>query len=159
MLKVTDDGVHITLQPTATAPTKLTSIVLSAVIIATVAGLMAAAILPIWLGGLALLVTLVSTLVWQQRHTATKAAQLSGGALTLGAYRLSHQQFGQSTHYALAKTDTVTPDSNSITICDSAGHTIYHIQGFSDPKHCQVAAAVLQGKAIQTQVKAIRLSS
>ena len=81
------------------------------------------------------------------------------GELRLTQQGFSHHQGAKVTSYQLLPSDSIEPTSHGMTIYNADGLTLYHITGFHDPKHIKIAQAVLQGKPIKTQGKAIKLRS
>lgn len=92
---------------------------------------------------------------YRKRHQST---YLSGGDLLLTSKSFTHTSLGKVTQYQLQATDKVSFTGDTLTINNQQGKTRYQIQGFSDPKQLEVAHAVLNGKTIQTQGKAIRMN-
>lgn len=92
---------------------------------------------------------------YRKRHQPT---YLSGGDLLLTSKAFTHTSLGKVTQYQLQATDKVNLIGDTLTINNQQGKTRYQIQGFSDPKQLEVAHAVLNGKTIQTQGKAIRMN-
>lgn len=159
MLKVTDTGVTIALQPQSTGSSVLTQLLWVGIAIAVIGTLMAINALSAMIGAVLILTVLIASAVWSMLTRNKTTSLLTGGELRLTQQGFSHHQDGKATHYQLSMTDSITATANGLSICNANGDTLYHIQGFHDPKHIQIAQAVLQGKPIKTQGKAIKLQS
>lgn len=169
MLTVNDHGVTIALQSGAPMPSRLRSVVVVAVIIAVTGGLMALSLIPTMLGAFIIVMALVGSYAWHYFAQSSDPPLLFGGDLSLKPYEFSHQAQGRTVNYRLQPTDTVhllpmdSPINKSqpmaLSIHRGDGKVLYQISGFSDAKHQQIAQAVLQGKSVQAQAKAIRLKS
>ncbi len=159
MLKVTDTGVTIGLQSQAMTPNKLTQILWMGIAIAVVGILMAFKMLSVAIGSLMILLAIISSVAWQSFNRKKQVPTLAGGELRLTQQGFSHHQGAKVTSYQLLPSDSVEPTTDGMTIYNADGQTLYHITGFHDPKHIKIAQAVLQGKPIKTQGKAIKLQS
>lgn len=159
MLKVTDTGVTITLQPKPTGSSILTQLLWVGIAIAVIGILMAINVLSAVIGAVLILIILVASTVWPMLTRNNMTSLLTGGELRLTQQGFSHHQGGKVTHYQILTTDSITATANGLSICNASGDTLYHIQGFYEPKHIQIAQAVLQGQPIKTQGKAIKLQS
>ena len=159
MLKVTDTGVTIGLQSQAVTPNKLTQILWVGIAIAVVGLLMAFKMLSVAIGSLMILLAIIASFAWQSFNRKKEVPTLTGGELRLTQQGFSHHQGANVTSYQLLPSDSIEPTTHSMTIYNADGQTLYRITGFHDPKHIKIAQAVLQGKPIKTQGKAIKLQS
>lgn len=159
MLKVTDTGVTIGLQSQAVTPNKLTQILWVGIVIAGVGLLMAFKLLSVAIGSLMILLAIIAGVAWQALKQKKEVPTLTGGELRLTQQGFSHHQGANVTSYQLLLSDSIEPTTHGMTIYNADGLTLYHITGFHDPKHIKIAQAVLQGKPIKTQGKAIKLQS
>ena len=172
VLTVLDDGVKIGLQPVAGGKpawyrfgyqwTWLGMAVLLAVIgAAHVLG---------WLTGGQTGVAIIAVIVvsalanWLGSHRAANQtespAQLSGGFLQVRKGALTHtDDTGKTTPIVLASCEQVQIDGTALHICHADGTPRCRVLGFTAPQHAQIARAVLQGKPIQTNAKAVRLNA
>ena len=159
MLKVTDTGVTIGLQSQAVTPNKLTQILWVGIAIAVVGLLMAFKMLSVVIGSLMILLAIIASVAWQSLNRKKEVPTLTGGELRLTQQGFSHHQGAKVTSYQLLPSDSIEPTAHGMTIYNADGLTLYHITGFHDPKHIKIAQAVLQGKPIKAQGKAIKLQS
>lgn len=159
MLKVTDTGVTIGLQSQAVTPNKLTQILWVGIAIAGVGLLMAFKMLSVATGSLMILLAIIVSGLWQALNRKKQVPTLTGGELRLSQQGFSHHQGAKVTSYQLLPSDSIEPTTDGMTIYNADGQTLYHITGFHDPKHIKIAQAVLQGKPIKAQGKAIKLQS
>lgn len=159
MLKVTDTGVTIGLQSQAVTPNKLTQILWVGIAIAVVGLLMAFKMLSVVIGSLMILLAIIASVAWQSLNRKKEVPTLTGGELRLTQQGFSHHQGANVTSYQLLPSDSIEPTTHGMTIYNADGLTLYHITGFHDPKHIKIAQAVLQGKPIKAQGKAIQLQS
>lgn len=159
MLKVTDTGVTIGLQSQAVTPNKLTQILWVGIAIAVVGLLMAFKMLPVAIGSLMILLAIIAGVAWQALKQKKEVPTLTGGELRLTQQGFSHHQGANVTSYQLLPSDSIEPTTHGMTIYNADGLTLYRITGFHDPKHIKIAQAVLQGKPIKAQGKAIKLQS
>lgn len=159
MLKVTDTGVTIGLQSQAVTPNKLTQILWMGIAIAGVGLLMAFKMLSVAIGSLMILLAIIASVAWQSFNRKKEVPTLTGGELRLTQQGFSHHQGANVTSYQLLPSDSVEPTIDGMIIYNADGLTLYHITGFHDPKHIKIAQAVLQGKPIKAQGKAIKLQS
>lgn len=159
MLKVTETGVTIGLQGQAVTPNKLTQILWVGIAIAVVGILMSFKLLSVAIGSLMILLAIIASVVWQAFNRKKQVPTLTGGELRLTQQGFSHHQDTNVTSYQLLPSDSIEPTTDGMTIYNADGQTLYHITGFHDPKHIKIAQAVLQGKPIKTQSKAIKLQS
>ena len=159
MLKVTDTGVTIGLQSQAATPTILTQILWMGIAIAVVGLLMAFKMLSVAIGSLMILLAIIVGVAWQSFNQKKQVPILTGGELRLTQQGFSHHQGANVTSYQLLPSDNIEPTTDGMIIYNADGLTLYHITGFHDPKHIKIAQAVIQGKPIKTQGKAIKLQS
>ena len=159
MLKVTDTGVTIGLQSQAVTPNKLTQILWMGIAIAVVGLLMAFKMLSVATGSLMILLAIIASVVWQSFNRKKEVPTLTGGELRLTQQGFSHRQGAKVTSYQFLPSDSIEHTIDGMTIYNADGQTLYHITGFHDPKHIKIAQAVIQGKPIKTQGKAIKLQS
>lgn len=159
MLKVTDTGVTIGLQSQAVTPNKLTQILWVGIVIAVVGLLMAFKMLPVAIGSLMILLAIIAGVAWQSFNRKKEVPTLTGGELRLTQQGFSHHRGANVTSYQLLPSDSIEPTTDGMIIYNADGLTLYHITGFNDPKHIKIAQAVLQGKPIKAQGKAIKLQS
>lgn len=159
MLKVTDTGVTIGLQSQAVTPNKLTQILWVGIAIAGLGLLMAFKMLSVAIGSLMILLAIIASVVWQSFNRKKEVPTLTGGELRLTQQGFSHHEGAKVTSYQLLPSDSVEPTTDGMIIYNADGQTLYRITGFHDPKHITIAQAVLQGKPIKTQSKAIKLQS
>ena len=159
MLKVTDTGVTIGLQSQAVTPNKLTQILWVGIAIAVVGLLMAFKMLSVVIGSLMILLAIIASVAWQSLNRKKEVPTLTGGELRLTQQGFSHHQGAKVTSYQLLPSDSIEPTTHGMTIYNADGLTLYRIRGFNDPKHITIAQAVLQGKPIKAQGKAIKLQS
>ena len=159
MLKVTDTGVTIGLQSQAVTPNKLTQILWVGIAIAVVGLLMAFKMLSVAIGSLMILLAIIASVAWQSLNRKKEVPTLTGGELRLTQQGFSHHQGAKVTSYQLLPSDSIEPTTHGMTIYNADGLTLYRIRGFNDPKHITIAQAVLQGKPIKAQGKAIKLQS
>lgn len=159
MLKVTETGVTIGLQSQAMTPNKLTQILWVGIAIAVVGLLMAFKMLSVAIGSLMMLLAIIAGVAWQSFNQKKQVPILTGGELRLTQQGFSHHQGANVTSYQLLPSDSIEHTIDGMTIYNADGLTLYHITGFHDPKHIKIAQAVLQGKPIKTQGKAIKLQS
>lgn len=159
MLKITETGVTIGLQSQAVTPTKFTPILWVGIAIAMVGLLMAFKMLSVAIGSLMILLAIIASVAWQSFNQKKQVPTLTGGELRLTQQGFSHHQGANVTSYQLLPSDSIEPTTDGMTIYNADGLTLYHITGFHDPKHIKIAQAVLQGKPIKAQGKAIKLQS
>ncbi|HBI49094.1 MAG TPA: hypothetical protein DDY26_04615 [Moraxellaceae bacterium] len=159
MLKVTETGVTIGLQSQAMTPNKLTQILWVGIAIAGVGLLMAFKMLSVAIGSLMILLAIIASVAWQALKQKKEVPTLTGGELRLTQQGFSHHRGDNVTSYELLPSDSVEPTTDGMTIYNADGLTLYRITGFHDPKHIKIAQAVLQGKSIKAQGKAIKLQS
>ena len=159
MLKVTETGVTIGLQSQAKVANKLTQILWVGIAIAVVGLLMAFKMLSVAIGSLMILLAIIVGVAWQSFNQKKQVPILTGGELRLTQQGFSHHQGAKVTSYQFLPSDSIEPTIDGMTIYNADGLTLYHITGFHDPKHIKIAQAVLQGKPIKTQGKAIKLQS
>ena len=159
MLKVTETGVTIGLQSQAMTPNKLTQILWVGIAIAVVGLLMAFKMLSVAIGSLMMLLAIIAGVAWQSFNQKKQVPILTGGELRLTQQGFSHHQGAKVTSYQLLPSDSIEHTIDGMTIYNADGLTLYHITGFHDPKHIKIAQAVIQGKPIKTQGKAIKLQS
>ena len=159
MLKVTDTGVTIGLQSQAVTPNKLTQILWVGIAIAVVGLLMAFKMLSVAIGSLMILLAIIASVAWQSLNRKKEVPTLTGGELRLTQQGFSHHEGAKVTSYQLLPSDSVEPTTDGMIIYNADGQTLYRITGFHDPKHIKIAQAVLQGKPIKAQGKAIKLQS
>ena len=159
MLKVTETGVTIGLQSQAVTPNKLTQILWMGIAIAVVGLLMAFKMLSVATGSLMILLAIIVSGLWQALNRKKQVPTLTGGELRLTQQGFSHHEGAKVTSYQLLPSDSVEPTTDGMIIYNADGQTLYRITGFHDPKHIKIAQAVLQGKPIKTQSKAIKLQS
>ena len=159
MLKVTETGVTIGLQSQAVKPNKLTQILWVGIAIAVVGLLMAFKLLSVAIGSLMILLAIIASVAWQALKQKKEVPTLTGGELRLTQQGFSHHRGDNVTSYELLPSDSVEPTTDGMTIYNADGLTLYRITGFHDPKHIKIAQAVLQGKSIKAQGKAIKLQS
>lgn len=159
MLKVTETGVTIGLQSQAATPTILTQILWMGIAIAVVGLLMAFKMLSVAIGSLMMLLAIIASVVWQAIKQKKEVATLTGGELRLTQQGFSHHQGANVTSYQFLPSDSIEHTIDGMTIYNADGLTLYHITGFHDPKHIKIAQAVIQGRPIKTQGKAIKLQS
>ena len=159
MLKVTETGVTIGLQSQAKVANKLTQILWVGIAIAVVGLLMAFKMLSVAIGSLMMLLAIIAGVAWQSFNQKKQVPTLTGGELRLTQQGFSHHQGANVTSYQLLPSDSIEHTIDGMTIYNADGLTLYHITGFHDPKHIKIAQAVLQGKPIKTQGKAIKLQS
>lgn len=159
MLKVTETGVTIGLQSQAATPNKLTQILWVGIAIAVVGLLMAFKMLSVAIGSLMILLAIIASVAWQSFNQKKEVPTLTGGELRLTQQGFSHHRGANVTSYQLLPTDSIEPTTDGMIIYNADGQTLYHITGFHDPKHIKIAQAVLQGKPIKAQGKAIKLQS
>lgn len=159
MLKVTETGVTIGLQSQAMTPNKLTQILWVGIAIAVVGLLMAFKMLSVAIGSLMMLLAIIAGVAWQSFNQKKQVPTLTVGELRLTQQGFSHHQGAKVTSYQLLPSDSIEHTIDGMTIYNADGLTLYHITGFHDPKHIKIAQAVLQGKPIKTQGKAIKLQS
>ena len=120
---------------------------------------MAFKMLPVAIGSLMILLAIIASVAWQSLNRKKEVPTLTGGELRLTQQGFSHHQGAKVTSYQLLPSDSIEPTTHGMTIYNADGLTLYHITGFHDPKHIKIAQAVLQGKPIKTQGKAIKLQS
>ena len=159
MLKVTDTGVTIGLQSQAVTSNKLTQILWVGIAIAGLGLLMAFKMLSVAIGSLMMLLAIIAGVAWQSFNRKKEVPTLTGGELRLTQQGFSHHQGANVTSYQLLPSDSIEPTIDGMTIYNADGLTLYRITGFHDPKHIKIAQAVLQGKSIKAQGKAIKLQS
>ena len=159
MLKVTETGVTIGLQSQAKVANKLTQILWVGIAIAVVGLLMAFKMLSVAIGSLMMLLAIIAGVAWQSFNQKKQVPILTGGELRLTQQGFSHHQGAKVTSYQLLPSDSIEHTIDGMTIYNADGQTLYHITGFHDPKHIKIAQAVLQGKPIKAQGKAIKLQS
>lgn len=159
MLKVTDTGVTIALHSQPNTSSILTQILWVGIAIAVVGILMAVKIISVLVGTLMILLVIIASFVWQSLNRKKDVPILTGGELRLTQQGFSHHQGGKATSYQLLTSDRVEPTADGMIICNENGQTVYHIKGFNDAKQIEIAQAVIQGKQIKTQGKAIKLQS
>jgi len=159
MLKVTETGVTIGLQSQAKVANKLTQILWVGIAIAVVGLLMAIKMLSVAIGSLMMLLAIIAGVAWQSFNQKKQVPTLTGGELRLTQQGFSQHQGANVTSYQFLPSDSIEHTIDGMTIYNADGQTLYHITGFHDPKHIKIAQAVLQGKPIKTQGKAIKLQS
>ena len=159
MLKVTETGVTIGLQSQAKVANKLTQILWVGIAIAVVGLLMAFKMLSVAIGSLMMLLAIIAGVAWQSFNQKKQVPTLTGGELRLTQQGFSHHQGAKVISYQLLPSDSIEHTIDGMTIYNADGLTLYHITGFHDPKHIKIAQAVIQGKPIKTQGKAIKLQS
>lgn len=159
MLKVTDEGVQILLKQTP-KPNPIWRYTLVIVVLCAINGILAFA-LHWYSTNMAIILNIFIIILSSGLHTYRKRQQpktLSGGDLLLLPNGFTHRLLGKTTQYQLTQFDTVKTIGDTLQIANNH-KTVYQIQGFLEPKHLEVAHAVLEGKQIKTQAKAIQLQS
>lgn len=160
MLKVTDDGVKIALEPQLKTPFPLRELLVLAVLffINTILCVELHLYSREMMAILNVVILMISFVIqqWRRKH---QPKILSGGDLLLTSKQFVHNLFGTTTQYQLQATDNVNLMGDVLTISNQQGKVLYQIQGFSEPKQLEVAQAVLSGKTIATQTKAIKMQS
>ncbi len=159
MLKVTDDGINVSLNPAPTANPLLTQVLLYAVFMAVIGGLKMLGVISAGIMALLVVVIVAGMGVWYFLQHKNTTKTLSGGELRLTTKGFTHYQLGKTTQYQLTPQNSVHIEGHTMAIRDAQGKALYHIHGFSDPKHLEIAHAVLQGKTIKTQGKSITMQS
>lgn len=160
MLKVTDEGIKISLNSQFKTPFPLQEILILAILtfINSILGFE----LNLYSKEVTVLINVIILAIvyclryWRIKH---QPKILSGGDLLLTNQQLVHNAFGTRTQYQLQSNDTIQAVGETLLIKNQQDKTLYQINGFNDPKHLEVAQAVLNGKTIQTQGKAIKLQS
>lgn len=159
MLKVTDDGVLILLKQTP-KPTFIWRDTLVIVGLCAINGVLAFA-LHWYSTNVAIILNVFIIILSSSLHTYRKRQQpkmLSGGDLVLSPNTFTHHFLGKTTQYQLTQFDTVKTIGDMLQIANNH-KIVYQIVGFLEPKHLEVAHAVLNGKTIATQAKAIKMQN
>lgn len=160
MLVVTDNGVQVLLQQKAPPNIKLKDAIMVAVLVAIncILGLgIKSYSMSICIGiNLIILAFSIGLQVYRKRN---QPVVLSGGDLLLSPHTFKHTSLGKTTQYQLTQNDKIEMKKDSLQICNAQHKILYQINGFSEPKQVEVAQAVLEGKSLKTQGKAIRMQS
>lgn len=158
MLVVTDNGVKIQLADAPSSAHKVMPILITSALLVLL-GVAIAIGLPVEIAiGVAILI-IAGGFLWQkfgQKSTPTKT--IAGGEITITPAQIEHiSPSGQRMVYPLPQHIDFTQSDNQLFITDKSAQPLLTISGFSQPQHLTIAQAVLQGKSIKTQGKAIRM--
>lgn len=166
MLKVLDNGVKIQLENKFSLPVKmalLSLVLIISVFLGIVGILFFVKLITSSVATLLITVIIVGFFgwqVWQKNKNQTTPTLITGGEVTITPAQIEHTSAtGQKMVYPLPKNIHFESAENNLKIIDNANLPLITIQGFSSPQHITIAQAVLQGKTIKTQGKAIKMQS
>lgn len=159
MLQVTEDGIKLTLQSKPLASSMLTQIIAVSGVLAVLGVLDMLGVISKTMLVVLVLLTLVAMAGVKVFQSKQHTPLLTGGELQILNKGFIHRQLGQTTTYQLAVDDKLVATDTCLRIADRTGKILYQIEGFSEPRHLEVAQAVLQGKQIKTQAKAIKMQN
>lgn len=160
MLVVTDNGVQLLLKPKTNLKIAWQDRLAMAILFAINALLSFG--LHLYSVGISIFITVVIIMisfVLEAYRKRNQPVSLSGGDLVLSPNAFKHTFLGKTTQYQLDQHDKIEKHGDSLKICNGQNKTLYQIKGFSESKHLEVAQAVLEGKQIKTQAKAIKMQS
>lgn len=150
MLKLTDEGAKITLQPSAISDDGLFwfggALLVGAVVVA-----LAMSLLPerLAIGALALLI--IGSFIFNQKRQQYKKARIgmiSSGILWVRAGELVHEHQGKRELIQLQANDKITLEGEQLQIITADDMRKYHIIGFDTAQEAQATKAILQGQAL-----------
>ena len=170
MLIVTDNGVKIQLQ-NSTAPAMnfaiFPRIVITGLLLALV-GIGLAMGLSVGIAIVLILAIVAGAIIWQKflanprplLENTMSPHIITGGEVLITPSQIEH--ISASNHksvYPLPQYICFEIEDNQLKISDIKNLPLLVISGFQEPQHAKVTQAVLQGKTIQTQGKAIKMQS
>lgn len=161
MLVITENGVKIQLAQLKNASTysNVNTIIMLVLPLITV-GLITS-ILPLEIAIGLLVVIIAYKVIMRMKKVKTSQAQtISGGEILITPAQIEHiSSLGQKMVYPLPEQIDFIPSENQLLITDNFAQPLLTIAGFNNPQHATITQAVLQGKQIKTQGKAIKMQS
>lgn len=162
MLKLTDNGAHITLQGQSTPSGDGLFWFGSALLIGAVGVAMAMSLLPErWaIGALALLIVGSYIFNRQRQKLKKQAANLiRGGVLDVRAGMFTHKALGTQNRVTIAADDHIQIQGNELIVLDTNNQQKCLVTGFETLKEAQVMQAVLQGQQLNKRNANIKMQS
>lgn len=162
MLKLTDNGAHITLQGQSTPSGDGLFWFGSALLIGAVGVAMAMSLLPErWaIGALALLIVGSYIFNRQRQKLKKQAANLiRGGVLDVRAGTFTHNALGTQNRVNIAADDHIQIQGNELIVLDANNQQKCLVTGFETLKEAQVMQAVLQGQQLNKRNANIKMQS
>lgn len=159
MLNVTEDGVKITLENQPVASPFLVLIMGTALLLfATGVGL-SLGYLSVRgsIGAIALIA--IFSYAWRFYQNKHEATHITGGQILLSKNCIQHLNGVAKKTYHLQTDDKIEPNNDTLTIKNQNGKIRLIVSGFSQSQYIPISQAVLQGKKIQTQGKAIKMQN
>ncbi len=161
MLKLTDDGAKITLQPQPASSDNGLFWFGSALLVGAIAVAMAMSLLPerLSIGALALLI-IGSFFFNRQRQQRKKQSSgvINSGVLWVRAGELVHDNQGKRHSIELAEGDKITLFGEQLQIIDANDNRKYHISGFDSAQEAKATQAILQGQALSKRHVNIKMN-
>ncbi len=161
MLKLTDDGAKITLQPQPPSGDNGLFWFGSALLVGAIAVAMAMSVLPerLSIGALALLI--IGSFFFNRKRQQRKK-QLSGvinsGVLWVRAGELVHDNQGKRESIQLSEGDKITLFGEQLQIVDANDKRKYHISGFESSQEATATQAILQGQTLNKRHVNIKMN-
>lgn len=157
MLNVTENGVKITLEDRPIAsPFLVLMMGIVLLVFATGVGLS--------LGYLsvrgsigAIAVIAVLSYAWRVYQNKHEAVHITGGEILLSKNCIEHKKSIQKKTYHLQESDNIECSNDTLLIKNQQGKVRLIVSGFAQSQYISVGQAVLQGKQIKTQGKAIKM--
>lgn len=96
---------------------------------------------------------------WRFYQNRNEALHITGGEILLSKCCIEHQTSLQKKTYHLHENDNIECDNDALIIKNQQGKIRLTVSGFSQSQYIPISQAVLQGKQIKTQAKAIKMQS
>ncbi|WP_019519485.1 hypothetical protein [Faucicola boevrei] len=157
MLTVTDNGVKVVLNSADTPNPFLGLLIATALLLAMVGVALGLGWLSVRASIGALAVIAVLSYFWRFYQQKQEIIKISGGQILLSKQQIDHAHPLGNKTYRLQADDRLEITDNQLTVITAQGKIRLVVLGFSQPQHAQISQAVLQGKQIQTQAKAIKM--
>jgi hypothetical protein len=162
MLKLTDNGAHITLQGQSTPSGDGLFWFGSALLIGAIGVAMAMSLLPErWaIGALGLLI--VGSFIFNRQRQQLKkqtASLIRGGTLDVQAGAFTHTVLGKQNRVVIAAGDQIEIRGEELVIVDANHQQKCQVSGFDSTKEAQVMQAVLQGQQFGKRNANIKMQS
>lgn len=160
MLTVIDNGVKIQLTAEHHPQQWLSLILISAIFFFAIGIGLMLGWLSVRLSIASIALIAVLSWVWQWYRQKFDMPIITGGELIIQPHQIIHHPMvGKPQKIAIPTVDNINITDNCLIIYNEQGKIAYQILGFQQPQHIKIAEAVLQGKTIQMQGKAIRMQS
>lgn len=157
MLNVTENGVKITLEDRPVASPFLVLIMGVTLLLFAIGVGLSLGYLSVRgsIGAIGLIALLsYGWRVYQNKH---ETVHITGGEILLSKNCIEHKKAIQKKNYHLQEDDSIECSSDSLIVKNQQGKTRFTVSGFSQAQHIPISQAVLQGKQIKTQAKAIKM--